>query len=260
MLSLTTAIWMDVKNKSCNGTATWKRPRKWRSNKSSKHISFSSTHGLPPRAHETVEKGGPGKGLLPLTCLKSWSDASCCPTYWLDSQLQDCDNVLCPNVTAMSDELISYVLDSPACSICKESPDQCFTTVQALRPDHCIQNVEAGIPSTLYTKENDLVEMKGDLPYVDAYISKRRSTQRWKTMASIRCTSQGLQPTLVCSSRHPMPSRWGTVQLWLVMPPVVSRKRERKRLYWGWFKMESVWLAVISSWRMNALLRNLGES
>ena len=56
----------------------------------SKHISFGSTHGLPPFAHMPIEMGGLGKGELPVSCLSSATNPSCCPTYWINQGQSDC--------------------------------------------------------------------------------------------------------------------------------------------------------------------------
>jgi nicotinamidase-related amidase len=127
------------------------------------HISWASTHGLPPFAHTL------GKGSLPITCLDLPGKASCCQTYWIDRESQDCDKVLCPVEASMTQAVKAHVLASPACSYCLESPDSCFLSVQEMWPDHCDEQDEAGIPPSLYTTKNDVVVKVGNNDYVDAY-------------------------------------------------------------------------------------------
>lgn len=141
------------------------------------HISFADTHGLPPFAHARLGKGG-----LPITCTNSLQSASCCPTYWVDGKdSQDCDKVLCPVEANMTQQNIDHVLASPACSYCKENGDNCFTTKQAMWPDHCIQGQESGVPPSLITSAKDIILPKGDNDYVDSYSAFFDNTRNIKT-------------------------------------------------------------------------------
>ena len=52
------------------------------------HVSYGSTHGLPPFAHLPTAIGGLGKGALPMKCISPASgatkDGACCPAYVVD--------------------------------------------------------------------------------------------------------------------------------------------------------------------------------
>ena len=148
------------------------------------HISFGSTHGLAPFAH--LE----GKGELPLTCVSSGSgltnEASCCPTYHISPY--DCETTLCPNITQMElndandgRRRLSTVLDADACTVCKENPDECFQTTQAMWTDHCLQDGDSTFPNRLITKDTDVVVQKGVNQYVDSYSAFMDNTQKLKT-------------------------------------------------------------------------------
>ena len=58
-----------------------------------RHISFGSTHHLPPFS-DLPGPVGLGKGELPLTCVKPSSgqtaDASCCPSFYLNHGCLHC--------------------------------------------------------------------------------------------------------------------------------------------------------------------------
>lgn len=141
------------------------------------HISFGPTHGLDPFAHLS------GKGELLLTCVNPSSglteDASCCPTYHIEPY--DCDTFLCPSVADSPQELLDSVMSSPACTICKETPDECFSTTQAMWTNHCKQDGDSNFPPTLYTEETDIVVQKGTNQYVDAYSAFMDNTRKLKT-------------------------------------------------------------------------------
>ena len=146
------------------------------------HISFGPTHGLEPFSHLF------GKGELPLMCVSPASglltDASCCPTYHVNPDLLDCETQLCP-VTA-SDE----VLSAPACSICKETPEECFETTQAMWTNHCLMEGDSDFPSALMTMDTDVIVQKGTGAFVDAYSAFADNTKRLKS--DLDSTLQGL--------------------------------------------------------------------
>ena len=54
-----------------------------------------------------------------------------------------CETTLCPDISQMTEEMVSHVLASAACTTCYESPKRCFTSTQPMWPDHCIQDIEA---------------------------------------------------------------------------------------------------------------------
>ena len=155
------------------------------------HISFGPTHGLDPFAHLF------GKGELPLTCVLPQSgmtsDGSCCPGYYITPNNYDCDKQLCPSVT-FSESVIS---DSPACSICKNTPEECFETTQAMWTNHCLQTGDSMFPPSLYIEKSDLVVQKGTNKYVDAYSAFMDNTKKLKTELDDTLKDQGVTTIFV---------------------------------------------------------------
>jgi len=139
----------------------------------SNHISFGPTHGLDPFSHLA------GKGELPLRCVSPASglmmDASCCPTYHVDPSSIDCETQLCPATTT------DAVLEAPACTICQETPEECFDTTQAMWTNHCLQDGDSDFPSMLNTLSTDVIVQKGTGTFVDAYSAFFDNTQRLKS-------------------------------------------------------------------------------
>ena len=137
------------------------------------HISFGPTHGLEPFSHLF------GKGELPLMCVSPKSglmtDASCCPSYHVDPASIDCETQLCP-VTASD-----AVLRSPACTICKETPEECFETTQAMWTNHCLVDGDSDFPATLVTMDTDVIVQKGTGTFVDAYSAFADNTKRLRS-------------------------------------------------------------------------------
>jgi len=144
------------------------------------HISFASTHGLAPFAHLN------GKGSLPIMCIKPTSgnmdDASCCPTYYLNASTLDCDTQLCPPDDFSYDtDRPAFVSSNPACSRCASNPEECFSTVQEMWTDHCLQTGDATFPPSLDKRSGDFVVQKGQNVYVDAYSAFLDNTDNLKT-------------------------------------------------------------------------------
>lgn len=139
------------------------------------HISFGPTHGLAPFSHFA------GKGELPIKCVQATSalmaDASCCPTYYVDPSMVDCETQLCPGYVNET-VLANTVLKSPACSICRDRPEECFDTSQAMWTNHCLQDGDASFPEKLITADSDIIVRKGGEQFVDAYSAFADNTKR----------------------------------------------------------------------------------
>lgn len=143
------------------------------------HVSFEPTHGLEPFAHLA------GKGELPLMCVNPESgmatDGSCCPTYHIESY--DCDTMLCPVIDSSKplERTMDAVLSTPACTICLDSPEDCFETTQAMWTNHCLQDGDSTFPSTLLSESTDIVVQKGGNEYLDSYSAFMDNTKKIKT-------------------------------------------------------------------------------
>jgi nicotinamidase-related amidase len=141
------------------------------------HISFGPTHGLAPFAH----LGGLGE--LPLTCVTPASgrteDGSCCPTFHIEPY--NCTERLCPDPSVSPARVLQDVLSSPACTLCKNSPEECFETTQAMWTNHCLEEGDSTFPLTLYTEESDIIVQKGGNKYVDSYSAFMDNTKKLKT-------------------------------------------------------------------------------
>lgn len=136
------------------------------------HISFASTHGLEPFAHQT------GRGGLPLKCIGSWASSTpatatetvCCPGYYLNPGSYNCSSVLCPpdgwDYGVENSELVT---DNPACSVCEANPEDCYDTEQAMWPDHCLQSGDSAFPTSLDIRGGDIFLKKGTAQFVDSY-------------------------------------------------------------------------------------------
>eukprot|EP00403_Amphidinium_massartii_P012309 CAMPEP_0178410416 /NCGR_PEP_ID=MMETSP0689_2-20121128/20968_1 /TAXON_ID=160604 /ORGANISM="Amphidinium massartii, Strain CS-259" /LENGTH=357 /DNA_ID=CAMNT_0020031591 /DNA_START=31 /DNA_END=1104 /DNA_ORIENTATION=+ len=165
------------------------------------HISFGSTHGLPPFSDLPVAVGGLGKGELSLTCVNPQSgttaDASCCPTYYLDSSRFDCSTQLCPGDGASSwsysVNMSSIVEGNPACSICSATPENCFETSQRMWTDHCEQSGDSTLSSELNGAVQDFVLIqKGSNQYVDAYSAFMDNSRNLQTTLDATLQERGV--------------------------------------------------------------------
>jgi nicotinamidase-related amidase len=141
------------------------------------HISFGPTHGLEPFAHLA------GLGELPMTCIDpdsgSTQDASCCPTYYIAPY--DCTTALCPDSENSPVEALAEIMESPACTVCKETPEECFETEQAMWTNHCLQEGDSTFARELMTEDSDIVLQKGLYQYVDSYSAFMDNTKKLMT-------------------------------------------------------------------------------
>lgn len=144
------------------------------------HISFASTHGLAPFAHLG------GRGSLPLMCVTPMSgntaDAACCPAYHINPSAYNCSEVLCPpdnwNYAVNNSGIVT---GNAACTTCAQNPESCFSTVQAMWTDHCLQSGDSTFPPTLDKRPEDTVVQKGMNQCVDAYSAFMDNTANLKT-------------------------------------------------------------------------------
>ena len=160
------------------------------------HISFASSHGLAPFAHLG------GKGALPLLCTNPSSgrttDGDCCPTVHVDPSLVDCTTQLCPPDT-FSYEIDSpgTVAENPACQTCRDAPDSCFATTQAMWTDHCLQSGDSTFPPTLDRRDGDATIQVGTNRFVDAYSAFMDNTKSLKTELDDKLFSKGITHLIV---------------------------------------------------------------
>ena len=133
------------------------------------HVSFSSAHfgdGSPNSGLDFM--GGPisvGQA-FDFSCVKAESgllkDSSCC---FLDVEQEGCIPLKGTEYECKVDDSP----DNPACSICKDTPDECMTMGQAMWTDHCLQDGDSTFAEGLLTPETDVVLEKGINKYIDAY-------------------------------------------------------------------------------------------
>jgi len=147
------------------------------------HISFASSHGLPPFADVTL-----GKGELPLTCVKpadgNIEEASCCPSYYLNPSSFNCSKQLCPgdgNASFTYPAIDSIISKNPACTICQNTPDKCFPMTQRMWTDHCLFKGDSTFPSKLNVVDKFELIQKGDNRYVDSYSAFADNTHNLHT-------------------------------------------------------------------------------
>lgn len=130
----------------------------------SKHISFAPTFGLSP--YYNYPSG------IRMMCTEESSPDSCCPMLSAD-KCPVTDDGTCPNYDDASIEA------NPACKICfpngprnPEVNPSCKEISQAMWPDHCkspFEGGDAGFPTDLVERTDDIIIRKGQSPYMDAY-------------------------------------------------------------------------------------------
>merc|ERR1712224_588511 len=126
------------------------------------HVSFASTNHVP-----FMDAGG----AVPMKCFKpsdnTTANAACCP----DPEHVQVPTAIKSNLTAA--KIAQGSAGNPACKTCFEgaTASDCFDTVQAMWPDHCLQGADgdATFPPSLTRKESDVIVQKGKHQWVDAY-------------------------------------------------------------------------------------------
>jgi len=171
------------------------------------HISFGSTHGLAPFAHLG------GKGSLPLMCITPTSgytkDGACCPGYYINSSKYNCSEVLCPPTGwdyAVNNTGI--ITNNAACTTCKDTPEACFETDQAMWTDHCLQSGDSTFPPMLDKRAGDTVVQKGGNQYVDAYSAFMDNTASLKTDLDATLASKGVTTIYVAGIATDVCVQW----------------------------------------------------
>jgi nicotinamidase-related amidase len=96
-------------------------------------------------------------------------------------------------VTALTDSTVfTETMASPACSVCADTPDECFETTQAMWTNHCLEAGDATFPPGLVTADTDIVVQKGGNQYVDSYSAFMDNTKKLKTPLDDTLQSNGI--------------------------------------------------------------------
>jgi nicotinamidase-related amidase len=86
--------------------------------------------------------------------------------------------MLCPTPDAVA---LTDAMQSPACSICAATPDECFETTQAMWTNHCLMGGDSNFPPGLIIDTGDIIVKKGGNKYVDSYSAFMDNTKKLKT-------------------------------------------------------------------------------
>lgn len=174
------------------------------------HLSFGSTHGLPPFSHLG------GKGGLPITCLRPTSndsrDAACCPTQHVDPSSVDCTTKLCPPSNwSWASNNSAFVSNNSACAVCRSEPSRCFNDTQAMWTDHCLQSGDSNFPSSMVRKTTDIIVQKGENIYVDAYSGFMDNSKNLKTSLDSTLRAQNVTTLFIAGIATDICVLWTTL-------------------------------------------------
>jgi len=171
------------------------------------HLSFASTHGKAPGL-------GAWQGLLAVTCLKPTSgktaDASCCPTYYVNKSAVDCTSTYCPAAADFYTKAPgnAIITGNTACATCASDPSQCFSDIQSMWSDHCLQNGDSAIAENLTKEATDLIVQKGTNKYVDAYSAFMDNSGNLKTTLDASLQAAGIDTLYVAGIATDVCVKW----------------------------------------------------
>lgn len=125
------------------------------------HISFGTAHGMPQET-PNAEMSNSWRGAMSMRCVSPGEgDAGCCPLYHIDPSEVTCAPPLeyCPSESY--EETNPMIAGNPGCTICKDTPEKCFSMTMDLWLDHCLQDGDAIHARALVQEASDIIVQKG---------------------------------------------------------------------------------------------------
>lgn len=121
------------------------------------HISFGTAHGMPQET-PNAQKSNSWRGAMSMKCIVNGGmDEACCPLAYVNRSEVTCNGIFeyCPDESFYNNVTNPMINGNPACTTCRDTPDQCFGMTMDLWLDHCLQDGDSAIASSLVVKEGD---------------------------------------------------------------------------------------------------------
>merc|ERR1711972_1181190 len=121
----------------------------------------------------------------------------------------NCSEQLCPpQGWSWSANNEAFVKTNFACKQCADDPASCFSDVQAMWTDHCLQDGDSTFPPTLTKKDTDIIVQKGGNVFVDAYSAFMDNSQNLMTSLDKTLQSHGVDTLYVAGIATDVCVRW----------------------------------------------------
>lgn len=144
------------------------------------HISFGTSHGMAPDSPNAAMSNS-WRGGMTMQCIKNGgSNEACCPQYYVNSSSITCNPPFeyCPPAGFYNNVTNPMLNGNPACTLCAESPDQCFGMDMDLWLDHCLQNGDSTLSPNVVSKNSDIIVQKGHR-YIEMYSAFMDNTRNY---------------------------------------------------------------------------------
>mmetsp|Transcript_45054 Transcript_45054/g.107128 ORF Transcript_45054/g.107128 Transcript_45054/m.107128 type:complete len:330 (-) Transcript_45054:211-1200(-) len=144
------------------------------------HISFGTSHGMAPDSPNAAMSNS-WRGGMTMQCIKNGgSNEACCPQYYVNSSSITCNPPFeyCPPAGFYNNVTNPMLNGNPACTLCAESPDQCFGMAMDLWLDHCLQNGDSTLSPNVVSKNSDIIVQKGHR-YIEMYSAFMDNTRNY---------------------------------------------------------------------------------
>ncbi|CAK9023914.1 Nicotinamidase (Nicotinamide deamidase) (NAMase) (Pyrazinamidase) (PZAase) [Durusdinium trenchii] len=146
------------------------------------HISFGTAHGMPQET-PNAQKSNSWRGAMSMKCIVNGGmDEACCPLAYVNRSEVTCNGIFeyCPDESFYNNVTNPMINGNPACTTCRDTPDQCFGMTMDLWLDHCLQDGDSAIASSLVVKEGDVIVQKGHR-YVEMFSAFMDNTKNYKS-------------------------------------------------------------------------------
>mmetsp|Transcript_47643 Transcript_47643/g.111391 ORF Transcript_47643/g.111391 Transcript_47643/m.111391 type:complete len:332 (-) Transcript_47643:209-1204(-) len=157
------------------------------------HISFGTSHGM---AEDTpnAQMSNSWRGAMSMSCIANGgNDEACCPLYYVNSSQVTCNGIFeyCPPSNFYDASTNPMLMGNSACTICRDTPEACFSMTMDLWLDHCLQNGDSTLASGLVSKDSDIVVQKGHR-YVEMYSAFMDNTKNYKSQLDATLKANGI--------------------------------------------------------------------
>ena len=177
------------------------------------HISFGTSHGMAQDS-PNAQMSNSWRGAMTMQCIKNGgNDEACCPLYYVNSSAVTCNPPLeyCAPDGFYNSSTNPMLMNNPACTTCKNSPDSCFSMNMELWLDHCLQSGDSALASNLVSKTTDVIVQKGQIPYIEMFSAFMDNTRNYKSELDAKLKENGITEVYAAGIATTHCVRW-TVQ------------------------------------------------
>lgn len=186
------------------------------------HVSFGTAHGMADEKPNAAMSNS-WRGWMEMMCVKPGEgNAGCCPLYHINRAAVNCTagayapgpDPYCPteaNSNFTYDAATNPMIQgNTGCTICKDTPDKCFSMNMDLWLDHCLKDGDSAFAANLTRADTDKIVQKGDR-HVEMFSAFYDNTKNYMSDLNKTLTDAGVTEIFVAGIATTHCVRW-TVQ------------------------------------------------